>query len=282
VELLVVITIIGILIALLLPAVQSAREAARGMQCKNNLKQLSLALLNYHETRQVFPYESGGAAGNWWGWSTMILPYVEQSGLYDQINFRYPCSTPDPPGVQNNTLMKTFIAAYQCPSAPPNQWVTAFGGIAGEADAAETKYVAVATSQSIPDALTSTGDGVMYNNSRTTIADIKDGTSNTFIVSEVDFDQDTDTLKTLYPSYCPGGKCFIGEGWMSQNSVSTGYGINGNTHILNPGPQSRHPNGVNFAFCDGHVAFVNDTINQAVLAALTTRAGGETLGVGEY
>jgi prepilin-type N-terminal cleavage/methylation domain-containing protein/prepilin-type processing-associated H-X9-DG protein len=282
VELLVVITIIGILIALLLPAVQAAREAARSMQCKNNLKQQTLALLNYHEVHQVFPYDSGGLGGDWWGWATMILPFMEQSGLYDQIDFGLPYEYPDPPGHFNNRHAKTLVPAYQCPSGQPNQLVTCCIQLPGEADVAETKYAAVSTSEAIPYALTPTGDGVMFNNSKTAIRDIKDGTSNTFLVSEVDFDQDTDTLKTLYPSYCPGGKCFVGATWATQNSVSTAYGLNGNTHVLNPGPQSRHPGGVHFGFCDGHVAFVNETINQATLSALTTRAGGETLGVGDY
>jgi prepilin-type processing-associated H-X9-DG protein/prepilin-type N-terminal cleavage/methylation domain-containing protein len=283
VELLVVITIIGILIALLLPAVQSAREAARSLQCSNNLKQIGLALQNYHETKQVFPYDSGGAGG-YWGWSTMILPFLEQSGLYDQINLNHPWTVPDSslgPGVHNDPLRKTHISGYQCPSGQPNQLVTCCSGIPGEADVAETKYAAVATSQPIPWALTSTGDGVMFNNSRIAISDIKDGTSNTLMATEVEFDQDTDTLRTN-ATYCPGRKCFIGLPWAGQNSVTTAYGINGDTHFLNPGPQSRHPGGANFVFCDGHVAFISQNINQATLAALTTRAGGETLGLGEY
>src|SRR5688572_21241712 len=90
VELLVVIAIIGILVALLLPAVQAAREAARRMSCGNNLKQISLGLHNYHDTYKAFPagwFDFGGAANNFesWGWSAMLLPFVEQQPLHDQM-----------------------------------------------------------------------------------------------------------------------------------------------------------------------------------------------------
>ena len=90
VELLVVIAIIGILVALLLPAVQSAREAARRMQCQNNLKQLALALHNYHTAHATFPpagfYDGGGANGSTLSWHTTVLPFIEQQNLYDALD----------------------------------------------------------------------------------------------------------------------------------------------------------------------------------------------------
>jgi len=134
VELLVVITIIGILIALLLPAVQAAREAARRMQCTNNLKQFGLALHNYHLTHKVFPYGAGGG-GTWWSWSALILPFIEQNAIYDQIDFDKPYNAVHP---VNNDVMKNFIAAYQCPSAPPNVLCACCSGIPGHEDTAET------------------------------------------------------------------------------------------------------------------------------------------------
>src|SRR6188768_2081419 len=87
VELLVVIAVIGILVALLLPAVQAAREAARRMQCSNHLKQWSLALHNYHDTYKSFPSTGGFFASHGWGFMPMMLPHIEQAGMADQVNF---------------------------------------------------------------------------------------------------------------------------------------------------------------------------------------------------
>jgi len=118
VELLVVIAIIGILIALLLPAVQAAREAARRMQCSNNLKQLGLALHIYHDTYKVFPYAAGGG-GTYWSWSTLMLSSIEAQTTYDRIDFEYPYNAgPSNDAIKaNNEAMRTFLNVYQCPSA---------------------------------------------------------------------------------------------------------------------------------------------------------------------
>lgn len=110
VELLVVIAIIGILIALLLPAVQAAREAARRTECKNNLKQMALACHNYHDTHKVFPINHGDT-GNSFGWLAMILPFMEQSPLHNQIDFRTLITTD-----QNMVVARTPVEAYRCPS----------------------------------------------------------------------------------------------------------------------------------------------------------------------
>ncbi len=121
IELLVVIAIIAVLIALLLPAVQQAREAARRSQCKNNLKQLGLAMHNYHETYNIFPrgnFERAselGYEGNYsyvaFSAQTMLLPYLEQAALYNQFNFNL-----NPNSAPNGTLKRTTIAAFRCPS----------------------------------------------------------------------------------------------------------------------------------------------------------------------
>src|SRR5687767_14008667 len=124
VELLVVIAIIGVLVALLLPAVQAARESARRMQCTNNLKQIGLALHNFHDTRQVFPAaldELGNspALGTLWvaSWTPHILPYIEQQGLFQQYRFDrhwQDAATNDAP----NGPTKQNIKGFTCPSAP--------------------------------------------------------------------------------------------------------------------------------------------------------------------
>ena len=275
VELLVVIAIIGILIALLLPAVQAAREAARRMQCSNNLKQIGLALHNYHDTHKVFPYATGGQ-GTYWSWSALILPFIESGNIHQRIDFRYPYNVVH---AANNEAMKQFIPVYICPSAPGPGLCTCCGGIPGEEDAAETNYSAVATHRDGSEAYyarDAEGTGVMYLGSKTRIADVTDGTSQTLLVAEIDIDQD-DPWKQSTPSHCPNAQCNIGKLWASENRLTTAYGINGDISHLLPGPRSRHPGGAQFVFTDGHVSFLQETINQEVLQALTTRDWGEVV-----
>jgi prepilin-type N-terminal cleavage/methylation domain-containing protein/prepilin-type processing-associated H-X9-DG protein len=273
VELLVVITIIGILIALLLPAVQAAREAARRMQCGNNLKQIGLALLSYHNTYEIFPYAAGGS-GTGWGWSACILPCLEEDGLHRLIDFRYPYNASDAStGTRNNQFMKMHLATYQCPSAPPNRFINCCSGIAGTDDSAQTNYSAIATDTddiyAYPTAEQHTG--VMYLNSRTRIADIKDGTSNTLLVGETLANPDDPLTKD--PNYP-----VIGKFWAAENRITTFYGINAHTFYSQSGVDSAHSGGTQFVFADGHVTFLAENIDQATLKALTTRAGGEPVG----
>ena len=158
VELLVVITIIGILIALLLPAVQAAREAARRMQCANNFKQVGLALHNYHSSKQCFPVgvfdpTSVSHAPGWWSWSTYILPFMEQDAVYNMIDF----NTLDyfgGYGAEMNPTRRangTFIAEYLCPSDPQGAELvcSAGAGSVGQnsmEDSARTNITGVADS----------------------------------------------------------------------------------------------------------------------------------------
>jgi prepilin-type N-terminal cleavage/methylation domain-containing protein len=145
VELLVVITIIGILIALLLPAVQAAREAARRMQCSNNFKQVGLALHNYHSVKGCFPagdyyyvYSTPSSTSFCFGWSTYLLPYMEQEGLYNNIDFGgqwgYATSTlKSGQGMSNLAVSATIIPGYLCPSALSHLdlWVDGLQFVAG-------------------------------------------------------------------------------------------------------------------------------------------------------
>ncbi len=269
VELLVVIAIVGILIALLLPAVQAAREAARRMQCTNNLKQCGLALHNYHLTHKTFPYGAGGN-GVWWSWSALILPFLEQSAVYDQIDFRFPYNVVH---AANNEAMKNIIGVYQCPSAPANVLCSCCSKIPGFDDTAETNYSAVATH--LPDhyADTCNGTGVMFNDSAIGIADIRDGTSQTLLVGESDVEPDDPFVS----EHCANLDCRIGKFWASANKITTAYGINSDATYIMAGVYSHHPGGANFTFADGHVSFLNETINQSTLEALTTRDGGEVI-----
>ncbi len=193
IELLVVIAIIAILIALLLPAVQAAREAARRIQCVNNLKQIGLGLHNYHDAVGTFPmsYATRGkfvdgqtdtAPG--WGWAAMILPQVEQTSLFNAVNFVLPVESP-----QNATIIQTAMAAYVCPSDITS---VPFAVVdpSGHALAAmtPTSYAACVGNDQT-DSTTGLnndglGNGVMFRNSRIRLADITDGSSQTILVGE--------------------------------------------------------------------------------------------------
>ncbi len=218
VELLVVIAIIGILIALLLPAVQAAREAARRSQCSNNLKQIGLALHNYHDSYKTFPFSwmvylpSGGLGmdTNAQVWGTRILPYLEQSALYDQYDSRYPSFNEFaaiPAVAQNLTVIQTPISAFVCPSTPgsadsriydadlnpayPVTWRCApsdYSAITGVLGAfATAAYTGWTGSGSRSGVLQFNGHdpntgSVELGKSR--IGDIKDGTANTAVIGE--------------------------------------------------------------------------------------------------
>ncbi len=119
IELLVVIAIIGVLIALLLPAVQAAREAARRAQCVNNLKQIGIALHNYHDTQNSLPWGDGPDEWNQWSSMALMLSYFEQSALYNAANFSLSCLN-DLYGTQANvTVTMTRLNVFLCPSCPP-------------------------------------------------------------------------------------------------------------------------------------------------------------------
>lgn len=198
VELLVVIAIIGVLVALLLPAVQAAREAARRMQCTNNVKQLGLALHNHHDTYNRFP--PGGAqdqapfgpnpTGSGWGssWMVYILPFIEQGNLYQQWQFTGESGVFN----ANNKTLRTdlMIPGFKCPSSPlpkvaQSQTTTAavnYVGIAGAAPGLIPNYTesrAQTTNYGIV-----SGGGVLYPNSQVTFGSMPDGSSNTMVISE--------------------------------------------------------------------------------------------------
>ena len=273
IELLVVIAIIGILVALLLPAVNAAREAARRTQCSNNLKQIGIALVIHHDSKGTLPY-AHGYDGNrlTWAWSALILPYIEEGAAHNICDFDVGYNL-----VPNRIAIKQFFGFYQCPSAPPNELITCCGSIPGTRDAAETNYAAISTDRRYtwywgsPPATNESGP--MYFNSAVKFREITDGTSKTFIVGEVDRDQE-DAFKTAYPSYCTPD-CFIGSIWTAHNHITTFYGINANTDLETAGVDSHHPEGANFLFVDGHVGFFPVATDQLVLKVLTTRDHGD-------
>ena len=192
IELLVVIAIIAVLIALLLPAVQQAREAARRTQCKNNLKQIGLALHNYADTFSRFPpgYIANSditATTPGWGWGALILPQLDQSTVYNALNFNLP--------IENSTNaapIQTLLKAYLCPS---DIYPTGAFSITNSTSiqvvlAAPSSYAGcVGNDSSDVDDNVNRGNGMLYRNSNTTFADVTDGTSNTIIVAERSWSQ---------------------------------------------------------------------------------------------
>ena len=202
VELLVVIAIIGILIALLLPAVQAAREAARRSQCSNNLKQMGLALHNYHDTFRAFPLGSRSNPAltprNCYGtnWRTSILPFLEQQSLFDQLNFesgRFSSTTGYPFSGGNEILEGQVLTVYKCPSSTTDPF-TADQGTTNERRGMMHEYVGIAGAYPDPGLRGNVcknslrggvcRNGLLLANENRGIHHAVDGTSNSIIVSE--------------------------------------------------------------------------------------------------
>jgi prepilin-type processing-associated H-X9-DG protein len=289
VELLVVIGIIAVLIALLVPAVQRARETAARTQCVNNLKQIGLALQNYHSIYHSFPpgYDSGfdeegNDTGPGWGWAAFILPHLEQQGVFNAIRFEQEIEAP-----ANGSVRVQQMQTYLCPSdSVPATWTTMkydpIGNpIAPICEVASANYIGVfGVSEPGVD-----GEGVFFRGSSIKIADITDGTSQTMIVGERSFRwcqatwAGSVTDASMIPP--PGSPAMAGE-WNGSGFV-LGHTFEGSGGPGSPGTEangfsSEHSGGANFLFADGHVQFLQTTMNHEVYMALSTRAGGEPIG----
>jgi len=194
VELLVVIAIIGILVALLLPAIQAAREAARRMACTNNLKQIGLALQNYHSTHNAFPigygdYQSTGSVGAW-PWCVRILPFLEEQTFFDMIPWNE--SPNNKPVIEiMDQVFKTEVEAYKCPSDELVQTLwnqgssyNDYGTSWGHFEKGRTSYGGNFGTGRL-DGSAHLIDGVFYTDRSSNIREITDGTSQTLIVAEI-------------------------------------------------------------------------------------------------
>jgi prepilin-type N-terminal cleavage/methylation domain-containing protein/prepilin-type processing-associated H-X9-DG protein len=305
IELLVVIAIIGVLIALLLPAVQAAREAARRAQCTNNLKQITLAMHTYLDSRGALPaaqyVETSFSA------ITMALPQLEQGPLFNALNC---CMMYDDPA--NSTVLMTNISTLLCPSDYPNRLPSR---------GAATNYMANKGTGVLwwfpmpgPNATLPPPNGVFFVESAVRLAEISDGTSNTAFYSErlladgsnaiispredvflhmgapttpdealqMCLALDINNPATQFP-------LFMGAPWLhGQHTYQHSSPPNGRScgffSVLRATmpPSSRHPGGVNVAMGDGSVKFIKDSVNLVTWRALGTRAGNEVVSASDY
>jgi prepilin-type N-terminal cleavage/methylation domain-containing protein len=296
VELLVVIAIIGVLVALLLPAVQAAREAARRASCANNLRQLGIALHNYHDSLGSLP-----VARNPWplvhSALARLLPYTEQENLQRLVDFTVPVSHPN-----NQAASQTLVTLFLCPTDG------ASGRIAGSAHAG-TNYVVSTGSGTVAAGLIASGDG-LFTQSALGFRDVTDGLSNTAAISESllgngqnsSGPKPADIRREVLE--VPGGNdptpaaCDGASGtWSGQRGGQWIDGHYGNTlynHFYTPNPdtwdcgntsgnkglstaRSWHPGGVEVLVCDGSVRFVADSVSLQQWQALASRRGGEVV-----
>ena len=296
IELLVVMAVIAVLVGLLLPAVQAAREAARATRCRNQLRQIALALHNYHDMAKVLPpgWTADPATQNHgWGWSVAILPQTDQSSLWQQFHLHESITAP-----RHLPLIQTVLPLFQCPSDSydavaevvivgpellldqsqrsflPHPPLSFF-------QVAKSNYAGNWGSTKIaepPDH----GNGIFYRNSRTALRDITDGTSNTVAVAErrtTEREQpwfDGNRLRFIdltlwvgaipYASDAPART--TGTALIPPNAGSRAF----------PGFSSLHPQRIHAAMADGSIRSLSSQIDQSVYAALHTRDGGESPG----
>ena len=299
IELLVVIAIIAILIALLLPAVQQAREAARRTQCRNNLKQVLLALHNYHDSLKVLPPGTIWPSGQYsnprtGGYVVHILPYIDQGPLYNQVNFNIGNSILWYFG-NNATVTSQPLPMLLCPSDGQGGTVV----VDTTQTRAKANYVGFFSGYSMADIVSATAGSDSTKlaafgvNRGARIRDITDGTSNTMIIGEYltgasqsegrgALWSDQANGSQLYTPTTPNSTvpdvCYDLNGWCknfpTQNLPATAATDNTQTATA----RSRHVGGVHVGMADGAVRFVGDNINLTLWRHLATISGNEIIG----
>ncbi len=296
IELLVVIAIIGILVGLLLPAVQKVREAAARLTCQNNLKQIGLALHSYHDSHRSFPSgyidsntdvasDASADVGPGWGWAAMILPFIDQQPTYDQIDFTQTVGT--------SPVCQTIIPLFLCPS---DQWVPTFQVYLTTAVVAHSNYTGCDGTACASDAGFSPGinTGLFLRNSHYRIIDITDGTSQTVIVGE----RSSQHSMATWAGAVPGGQVPALEApgpapndpyTQAEDSLALVLSHGNNTHLPSVDVpiwdadsfHSNHQGGGNFLFGDGSVRFLDNGIPPAAFQAMCTIAGNDIVNTNE-
>ena len=283
IELLVVIAIIGVLIGLLLPAVQKVRDAAAMTSCKNNLKQIGLAMHNYQAARGTFPVGYYDPTpwpqldnGPGWGWGAFLLPYLELDTVYRQINFKLDVGDP-----ANAAICKQYLKIFVCPTDFSMDTFVVTDGGANSWTMTPSNYVACNGNDGVDDFTTPPHTGAFVRAVKGFAPkDIVDGLSNTFFVGER-------TMKLSYATWIGGPtgalNPFLLEPGNYGAEVTLLMGHAGPTGPNTPGvfdadsTMSPHTTGVHFLFGDGSVHFISNGIDVNAWMALATRAGGEAV-----
>ncbi len=298
VELLVVIAIIGILIALLLPAVQAAREAARRMQCTNNLKQLALAMHTYEAAHKAFP--PGALSINNLSWNCFLLPFIEQGPLHKQFQEygafnqgTYNNGTNNEGQNKANLLALNGVAGFLCPSSTDDMATHPSGTLTNpERKTYTSHYYGVsgplginpATNAAYRAAQTSNQwggfalQGMLQVNASTRLRDVTDGTSNTLLLGEIANGDGANWCRGVGLGTNPTGNPLDGTGPMGMSSsknVVNAINLPLTSVFNNISFSSRHPGGANFARADGSVDFLPDNVDLTLYKSLATRDGGE-------
>lgn len=299
VELLVVIAIIGILIAMLLPAVQAAREAARRMQCCNNVKQIAVALHNYHDTNGQFPPGDGFTppGGQEWTWAVRVLDYLEQDILgegvnWEAVNWMDGPGTADP-SPEMDKLLTAQIASFHCPSDPMATSLRISSDCNVQGTVRKSRISYAANYGQGRQRATNRINGVFYMNSTTKISEIQDGTSNTLLLSELIIGHSC-SMRGIYAyaegplfmvDYTPNDPTpdltrYCDDADALPGAIAPCIGRGNHTGIspifmVLHTSRSMHPGGVNAGLCDGSVQFISENISLDTWQALGTPNGGE-------
>lgn len=292
IELLVVIGILGVLIALLLPAVQKARESANRAKCQNNLRQIGIALHSYHGDHNAFPpgyrWQSRvpdvpNRTDPGWSWAAFLLPYVEHDNLQHQINFN--SSVGDP---SNESVRATVLSVFVCPTDQQTGLFQIQTTTGLSFDSATNSYAACFGGLVEIGDTPGCGDGVFYRNSRVRIADITDGSSNTLAVGE---------RAALFAQAPWAGAVSAGTVRITPGAPTTSTSVEAapvqvlahcGSHALNDNQSdpddffTPHVGVAFFLFADGSVRPVSVNTDMAIIRALATRHGGEVVNPESY